>query len=451
MAKPQAPLLSLGASGTIAKTLTYARWKGRAYVKHHVAGKDPRTPAQARARDTFKTGDALWVPAPALFKAPWDRFAAGQVKSGYNAWLGRFVRDNIGRTDLLNTTFSPGAAGGLAASAIALTAGVSSITVDFTNPAPPLGWTLESAIAAAIRDGDPATTTFLEVTAGEDAVAQAQVVLSGLTGGALYVVGAWLRWRKPDGSVAYGPSLTGTATPAAGFTVNAVHFDGTNDVLKRAAGLTGAVDGPPFLWSIWINIAGSPGAVMWFFRDTLGRLLSLRNASDKLQLQLRDPAGILLWAWNSDDSFTNLTNPGWHHLLVAANLIAVTPVGQVFLDDAALAITEVGAPTTGDIDWTFTDIAVGAKLNDTQFFNGDVAELYLTDEYLDISVLANRRKFIDASGKPVDLGADGSAPTGTAPLVFFSGATDDWHTNKGSGGGFTEIGALTDAASSPSD
>src|SRR3546814_7073174 len=45
--------------------------------------------------------------------------------------------------------------------------------------------------------------------------------------------------------------------------------------------------------------------------------------------------------------------------------------------------------------------------------------------------------------------ADGSTPTGSAPLVFLSGATASWHTNKGTGGGFTENGALTDAATDP--
>jgi hypothetical protein len=85
--------------------------------------------------------------------------------------------------------------------------------------------------------------------------------------------------------------------------------------------------------------------------------------------------------------------------------------------------------------------------------DAEVAELYLnTKEFLDLSIEANRRKFISAAGKPADdLGASGEGPTGTNPTVFLSGDTVTWHTNKGSGGGFTEVGALTDASSSPSD
>ena len=80
-------------------------------------------------------------------------------------------------------------------------------------------------------------------------------------------------------------------------------------------------------------------------------------------------------------------------------------------------------------------------------FNGDLADFWLDPgTYIDLSDPANRRKFRDASGNPVYLGADGSKPTGTAPDIFLSGNTEDWHTNKGTGGGFTENGALTDSA-----
>jgi hypothetical protein len=56
----------------------------------------------------------------------------------------------------------------------------------------------------------------------------------------------------------------------------------------------------------------------------------------------------------------------------------------------------------------------------------------------------------------VDVGADGSAPSGVAPAVYLhlaDGETpaDNFATNAGSGGGMTVNGALAVAASSPSD
>jgi len=68
-----------------------------------------------------------------------------------------------------------------------------------------------------------------------------------------------------------------------------------------------------------------------------------------------------------------------------------------------------------------------------------------------LSIEANRRKFIDAIGKPVFLGSDGSLPTGVAPAMFFSGDSTAFATNRGTGGPFTLTGSLTNASTSPSD
>ena len=73
-----------------------------------------------------------------------------------------------------------------------------------------------------------------------------------------------------------------------------------------------------------------------------------------------------------------------------------------------------------------------------------IADFYFNPTtYIDLSVTANRRKFISASLHPVDRGATGSIPTGTAPIMYQSGAVASWQTNKGTGGGFTLTGALT--------
>ena len=87
-------------------------------------------------------------------------------------------------------------------------------------------------------------------------------------------------------------------------------------------------------------------------------------------------------------------------------------------------------------------------------WNGDIAEVYYAQEYVDLSVQANREKFISGTGtgaKPVDLGNDGSIPTGTQPLIYFRGAKDTWNagTNAGSGGDFTMSGAVVDSSNEP--
>lgn len=52
-------------------------------------------------------------------------------------------------------------------------------------------------------------------------------------------------------------------------------------------------------------------------------------------------------------------------------------------------------------------------------------------------------KFYD-NGNPVDLGENGSNPTQNEPIIFLNNPTATWQNNLGSGGNFTENGALTD-------
>lgn len=50
MAKVTGPLMSLSASGTVAKTATFSIWKGRAYVRQRVIPHNPQSPDQQLTR-----------------------------------------------------------------------------------------------------------------------------------------------------------------------------------------------------------------------------------------------------------------------------------------------------------------------------------------------------------------------------------------------------------------
>ena len=72
-----------------------------------------------------------------------------------------------------------------------------------------------------------------------------------------------------------------------------------------------------------------------------------------------------------------------------------------------------------------------------------MADYIFDDTYIDLSVVANREKFI-LDGAPVDPGSDGATAVGASPLIYLNQNTlSTWHTNAGTGGGFTENGALT--------
>lgn len=107
--------------------------------------------------------------------------------------------------------------------------------------------------------------------------------------------------------------------------------------------------------------------------------------------------------------------------------------------------------TAGSICYIANQWGISGIGNGT--LDADVADVYVEQGvYLDLSVVANRRKFRTAAGKPVDLGPMCTGPTGIRPIKCFTGAVAAWGTNKGYGGGFTTQGdGLTNAPTSPSD
>lgn len=215
MAKTVAPLLSFSAGGQIAKTQVYATWKGRPYVRRYVSPANPNTVEQQATRSAFKWLMNVWKFFPGSATASWVAYANGFRITDRNAFAKANVSALREATDLTDFVISPAAASGIIAAGMNLTAGSGSITVELIAPVLPVGWTIVSAFAAAIRNQDPNTEAFYEVTAGADATSPYSIALTGLTATEEYVVGGWFQFMKPDGSFAYGRSLQDTATPTA--------------------------------------------------------------------------------------------------------------------------------------------------------------------------------------------------------------------------------------------
>lgn len=218
MAKVVAPLLSFDARGKIADTQVYSNWRGVPYVRRYVVPGNPKTTAQILTRDIFAAQELRWKQGGPLMRSPWDRFAVGQKFVGRNAYLGKNIAVLRGDADLEDYIGSPGAKGGLPLTTLtAVGAAGNVIDVTLTAPAVPTGWTIEAVVATAIVDQTPEATVADIVAEGEDAAAPFDTVqLSGLLLVPYWVQG-WIRWTKPDSSVAYGPSITIAAlvTPLA--------------------------------------------------------------------------------------------------------------------------------------------------------------------------------------------------------------------------------------------
>lgn len=207
MAKVTGALLSLGAGGTIAKTVVFSKWRGIAYVRQHVIPANPNTTGQQATRNVFRTMSEMWKILPTIAVTPWDTFATGRAFVGRNAFMGQNTEAMRGEVDMDLFVGSPGARGGLPPlTMVPTTVAAGGIEVPMTEPAIPASWTLVSAQALVFEDQDPAVAFAGTVSAGEDVATPFTVDFTGLPT-VNHQVRGWLRWTKPGGQDAYSVAL----------------------------------------------------------------------------------------------------------------------------------------------------------------------------------------------------------------------------------------------------
>ena len=151
-----------------------------------------------------------WKRGGPLMRAAWDRFAVGQKFVGRNSYMGKNLKATRGEADMALYIGSPGAKGGLPPTSLIL-ATVASLGIEatITAPAAPDGWSLTSGIATCLKDQTPQATVTDVVEEGEQVALPGDVDFTGLDA-VDYYVQAWLKWAKPDGSIAYGASISAT-------------------------------------------------------------------------------------------------------------------------------------------------------------------------------------------------------------------------------------------------
>ena len=234
------------------------------------------------------------------------------------------------------------------------------------------------------------------------------------------------------------------------FNPNAVKFDGTNDYLTRGADLTGIADSKSGILSVWLrqdyDIAGANNQFLISPVAAGSRVQFFLGSNNKIFLRGYNAATTKILDINSSP-FSK--SPKWIHFLASWDL--ATGVLNLYSNDTSDLTTTTNTNDTidyaGGADWCIgNDFA-----SHTIPFFGSMAELYFAPgQYLDFSNSTNRRKFIDANGLPVSLGATGSTPTGSQPAIYLKGDKSAFGVNSGSGGNFTLTGALETASQNPS-
>jgi len=221
-----------------------------------------------------------------------------------------------------------------------------------------------------------------------------------------------------------------------------VNFDGSADYLTVTSATLGAGDAKTGCGSVWFKNGGSDGTNRHIVSGTSSHFAVYLNTSNQLRVTGEDASHVSAFTMISTQTFTSSNADKWYH--VAWSYDAASASNQMYINGVAENLS-TDTNSDRDIDYTI-DYVVGAR--HTYFdenWTGDIADLYLNfATNIDLSNASNLAEFISADGLPVDLGSDGSTPTASAPIIYLNQNTlATWHTNAGSGGGFTEVGALT--------
>jgi len=88
MVKVNAPLMSLDASGTVADSITFSKWKGRAYVRSRVIPANPKTGKQTGMRSMIAFLSQQWQSLADTDKSSWVTIAKQKNVSPFNQYTG---------------------------------------------------------------------------------------------------------------------------------------------------------------------------------------------------------------------------------------------------------------------------------------------------------------------------------------------------------------------------
>jgi len=95
MARVKGPLFSLEASGTVAKTIVYSKWKGRQYTRKHTIPYNPQSDKQVNCRTAVTLLVEHWQEKDEATQTVWNTFAKFFQLSGFNSFVGRGQKEYV--------------------------------------------------------------------------------------------------------------------------------------------------------------------------------------------------------------------------------------------------------------------------------------------------------------------------------------------------------------------
>ena len=246
-----------------------------------------------------------------------------------------------------------------------------------------------------------------------------------------------------------GGDFTVNSGPFAGargpneFLGNKADFDGSTGYLSRTSALTGVSDGKTFSASFWVRVdaLGSQDRVL--FNITTGASLRLQfgfDSSSRLFISARNAANSTILT--AVTTALSANTDYFVHIFVD---LANSANRGVFINGVSATVTW-STYSNQDIPLSQTVISLGAAYDSvpSDYLDGKLSEFYFTTDYIDFSQEANRLKFRDAFGNPVDLRPQIQAGTLPNPAIYMRFDPANFGKNEGYGGDFTPVGTITD-------
>lgn len=314
-------------------------------------------------------------------------------------------------------------------------------------PAPVKGWNTIASLADMDPQEASSITNFLPGLGFVRLRKGYQKYAQSIGSGSVQTLAEYWSGNVHKMLAASSTNIYDTAGNAATYAPNAVDNNGSAYLLK-STGLTGLVNGKAGTLSFWIRFDGVPVVtpdILSISGGTSGQFVVFWDYFGTGALHIRglNAAGTLIMDIVTAEIFAVGTT--WYNILCNWDLSAGTK--NVYINN----VSSLGSasPFTNDtIDWSGRS-GIFSSFSGTGLINCSLSEVWFNPASIDLSSAPNRAKYISTNIFPVSLGADGSTPTGSQPILYLNGSASSFQTNKGSGGSYITTGSLTNSISTP--
>lgn len=217
-----------------------------------------------------------------------------------------------------------------------------------------------------------------------------------------------------------------------------------NPYLSRTTALTGITNTKQITLSFWATF-DNWGQVILSLADSAGNFnVYVDNASNRIRVFACNAAGAIILQAETPATLVTGTR---YYIQMCADMTSTT-LRAFYINGVSVAAT--WSYTNDTIAYQQASLpTIGAYWNGSQYtaasrLDGRISELYLSNGFVDFRFEANRLKFIDAFGNPVDLTAQIAAASIPTPAIYMRFPPTAFGTNSGTGGNFTVNGTITD-------